>query len=200
MLFNIIMCRLLIPMMLVSNKLVRFFDANRALLMLQKKNMHICFYFNCMVLRQYLILAKFIANLIVDLNKNHRVSLDNILLVGHSLGGQITGFVGKHVYKHTGQKLPRIIALDPAGPLFVQRPDDKRLNKDDAEVVEVIHSDGGTFGFKDATGTIDFFPNGGSSQPGCTRIDLVDITSFIDPSECFNNIYTRKYLFVRTLF
>lgn len=26
-------------------------------------------------------------------------------------------------------------------------------------------------------GTIDFFPNGGNLQPGCKRIDLLDITS-----------------------
>lgn len=128
------------------------------------------------------ILGKIIARLIVDLNTNHSVNLDDILLVGHSLGGQITGFVGKKVYKLSGQKLPRIIALDPAGPLFIQRPDDKRLNKNDAQVVHVIHSDGGTFGFKDATGTIDFFPNGGNSQPGCKRIDLLDIASVADPS------------------
>ncbi|XP_018580014.1 phospholipase A1-like [Anoplophora glabripennis] len=128
--------------------------------------------------------AKIIARLIVNLNRNHGVSLDKVVVIGHSLGGQITGFVGKRVYKQTGQKLPRIIALDPAGPLFVQRPYDKRLNKHDAEVVEVIHTDGGTFGFEDATGTIDFFPNGGNSQPGCMKIDLVDITTFIDPIPC----------------
>lgn len=129
-----------------------------------------------------IVSAKFIADLIVNLNKNHNVDLNNVLLVGHSLGGQMTGFVGKHIYKMTGRKLPRIVALDPAGPLFVERPDDKRLNKDDAEIVEVIHTDGGTFGFKDATGTIDFFPNGGTSQPGCKSIDLLDPKSLIDPS------------------
>ncbi|KAJ8934543.1 hypothetical protein NQ314_013284 [Rhamnusium bicolor] len=128
-------------------------------------------------------MGKIIANLILDLNRNYSVSLDNILLVGHSLGGQITGFVGKNIYKLSGKKLPRIIALDPAGPLFSQRPDDKRLNKNDANIVEVIHTDGGTFGFKDSCGTIDFFPNGGRSQPGCKRIDLLDIRSVTDPGK-----------------
>lgn len=104
-----------------------------------------------------------------------------MLLIGHSLGGQIAGFVGKRIFNETGEKLKRIIALDPAGPLFDTRPSDKRLNKTDADIVEVIHSDGGTFGFLKACGTIDFFPNGGSSQPGCKRIDLLDITSVIEP-------------------
>lgn len=60
----------------------------------------------------------------------------------------------------------------------------KRLNKDDADVVEVLHTDGGTFGFKDACGTIDFFANGGSSQPGCKQIDLADpLRSLDDPGK-----------------
>lgn len=76
--------------------------------------------------------------MIVNLNQNYNVKLDDILLVGHSLGGQITGFVGKHVYKMTGKKLLRIIALDPAGPLFDTRPEDKRLNRSDAEAINII--------------------------------------------------------------
>lgn len=70
------------------------------------------------------------------------------------------------------------------GPLFSTRPLTKRLNKDDADVVEVLHTDGGTFGFKDACGTIDFFANGGSSQPGCKQIDLANpLRSLDDPGK-----------------
>ncbi|XP_019881701.2 phospholipase A1 isoform X1 [Aethina tumida] len=125
-----------------------------------------------------------IANLIVDLNKNYGVPLDDLLLVGHSLGGQICGFISKRIKKETGQTIPRIIALDPAGPLFTTRPEDKRLNKNDAKVVHVVHSNGGTFGYHDSIGTIDFFPNGGSSQPGCKQIDLFDPSSISDPVFC----------------
>ncbi|XP_044265372.1 uncharacterized protein LOC123011801 [Tribolium madens] len=125
-----------------------------------------------------------IGEFIVGLHKNYSVPLENILLVGHSLGGQVSGFVGKKVQELTGNKLPRIIALDPAGPLFISRPDEERLNKNDAEVVHVIHTDGGTFGFKSSCGTIDFYPNGGNSQPGCTRIDLLDIKSVAEPITC----------------
>ncbi|KAG5879920.1 hypothetical protein JTB14_014393 [Gonioctena quinquepunctata] len=128
--------------------------------------------------------SKILADLILDLNKNYGVDLEDILPIGHSLGGQITGFLGKHITKETGRKLRRIIALDPAGPLFDERPGDKRLNENDAEVVQVVHSDGGTFGFKQTCGSIDFFPNGGSSQPGCKRIDLLDLTSLADPITC----------------
>lgn len=121
--------------------------------------------------------------MIIKLKEDHDIPFEDILLIGHSLGGQITGFVGKLVKEKTGIKLPRVIALDPAGPLFDIRPEDKRLNKNDAEIVEVIHSNGGTFGFLSACGTIDFFLNGGSSQPGCKTIDLLDLKSLIDPSK-----------------
>lgn len=122
----------------------------------------------------------------VGLHKNYSVPLENILLVGHSLGGQVSGFVGKKVQELTGKKLPRIVALDPAGPFFISRPEEERLNKNDAEVVQVIHTDGGTFGFKASCGTIDFFPNGGNSQPGCTRIDILDIKSVTEPGKLRN--------------
>ena len=118
--------------------------------------------------------------LIVDLNKNYDIPLKNFLVVGHSLGGQISGFVAKKVQELTGQKLPRLVALDPAGPFFTNRPEEERLNKNDADVVQVIHTNGGTFGFFDSCGTIDFYPNGGSFQPGCLRAAFPDPDGFHD--------------------
>lgn len=48
-------------------------------------------------------------------------------------------------------------------------PKNSRLTNEDAVVVDAIHTDGGVFGVKETTGTIDFFPNGGVPvQPGCT--------------------------------
>lgn len=42
------------------------------------------------------------------------------------------------------------------------------LSSTDAEFVDVIHTDGGVFGFPIALGDADFFPNGGfPAQPGC---------------------------------
>ncbi|CAG9863706.1 unnamed protein product [Phyllotreta striolata] len=128
-----------------------------------------------------------IGNIIGDtvgkLVDEHRLDIGQFILVGHSLGGQISGFAGKHLQK-AGKKLQRIVALDPAGPLFDVRPVDKRLNPTDAEVVEVIHTDTGSFGFKDPCGTIDFYPNGGDFQAGCTRIDVFDASSIVDPIVC----------------
>lgn len=57
--------------------------------------------------------------------------------------------------------------LDPAGPLWNYNRD--RVRSSDGVYVEGIHTDGGTagLGIGAAVGDVDFFPNGGRSQPGC---------------------------------
>ncbi|KAL3288201.1 hypothetical protein HHI36_002651 [Cryptolaemus montrouzieri] len=122
--------------------------------------------------------------LINRLVTEYKIPSDNIVLIGHSLGGQISGWAAKKFKEITGNTLPRIIALDPAGPLFLLRPDSRRLNKHDAKVVMVIHSDGGKLGFPTSCGTIDFYPNGGSNQPGCWSVDLARISSYVEPVTC----------------
>ncbi|KAK9892105.1 hypothetical protein WA026_018308 [Henosepilachna vigintioctopunctata] len=99
--------------------------------------------------------------------KDNSIPLKNIVLISHSLGAHVSGWAGKRHYELTHVKLPRIIALDPAGPLFSKRPDKMRLNKNDADVVMVIHTNGNGFGIATPSGTIDFFPNGGQHQQGC---------------------------------
>lgn len=67
----------------------------------------------------------------------------------------------------------RITALDPAFPGF-HRKDIKSLNRDDADFVDVIHTDGGYFGEPGPTGTVDFFPNSGHApQPGCLNTPVL---------------------------
>lgn len=44
----------------------------------------------------------------------------------------------------------------------------------DAEFVDVVHTDGGVFGFDSPLGHVDFYPNGGMPfQPGCRLHELV---------------------------
>ncbi|KAK8780591.1 hypothetical protein V5799_018066 [Amblyomma americanum] len=64
-------------------------------------------------------------------------------------------------------------ALDPAGPLF--EGTNVTVSRGDADFVDVIHTnmghlDGFQFGLAAPVGDVDFFPNGGSLQPGCFRI------------------------------
>ncbi|CAH2003312.1 unnamed protein product [Acanthoscelides obtectus] len=92
-----------------------------------------------------------------------------IHIIGHSLGAHIAGFAGKALKRHN-KVLSRITGLDPAGPyfgIFWQHPEE-RLNKDDALIVDSIHTDGGKYGVDFALGTLDIVVNGGySPQPGC---------------------------------
>ncbi|XP_030060981.1 lipase member I [Microcaecilia unicolor] len=101
----------------------------------------------------------------IDKMLNEGASLENIYMIGVSLGAHIAGFVG-HMYN--GQ-LGRITGLDPAGPLFKGNPPDERLDPSDAQFVDVIHSDTDALGYKEALGHIDFYPNGGTDQPGCPQ-------------------------------
>ncbi|OWR41693.1 putative lipase [Danaus plexippus plexippus] len=90
-----------------------------------------------------------------------------IHLVGHSLGAHIAGFIGKTFYNLTGSRIGRITGLDPAGPCFTHVDPDLRLKESDADFVDVIHTDSGVYGIKEAVGHADYYPNGGSQQPSC---------------------------------
>lgn len=89
-------------------------------------------------------------------------------IIGYSLGAHAAGICGKYVRN----RIHTIHGLDPAGPLFYNRWYNDRLNFDDADYVEVMHTNAGTLGFSNPIGYADFYPNGGSSQPGC-GLDLV---------------------------
>ncbi|KAJ8720085.1 hypothetical protein PYW07_012128 [Mythimna separata] len=91
----------------------------------------------------------------------------SIYIVGHSLGSHIAGVAGKKFRELTGKLIGRITALDPAGPCFSNVSNDGRLDKTDAEFVDVIHTNEGFLGLKEPVGHKDFYPNGGSSQTGC---------------------------------
>lgn len=107
-----------------------------------------------------LILKEFIDEMLAK-----GASLDNIYMIGVSLGAHISGFVGE---MYAG-KLGRITGLDPAGPLFNGKPAEDRLDPSDAQFVDVIHSDTDALGYKEPLGHIDFYPNGGLDQPGCPK-------------------------------
>ncbi|XP_018795054.1 PREDICTED: lipase member H-A isoform X1 [Bactrocera latifrons] len=99
------------------------------------------------------------------------LDIDKFHIVGHSLGGQMAGIIGREVYRRNGKtkKLPRLSALDPAFPLFYGTFS-YHLSKHDAEFVDVIHTDAWIYGAPVSTGTADFWPNGGTTlQPGCPK-------------------------------
>lgn len=104
------------------------------------------------------ILKKFMDEMLIN-----GASLDSIHMIGVSLGAHISGLVGQMF----GGQLGRITGLDPAGPLYRGKPPSERLDPTDAQFVDVIHSDTDGLGYADALGHVDFYPNGGTDQPGC---------------------------------
>ncbi|CAG9760475.1 unnamed protein product [Ceutorhynchus assimilis] len=90
-----------------------------------------------------------------------------IHVVGFSLGAHVSGLVGNNLQKTLGSSFYRITGLDPALPFFATLNNDWKLDKTDADFVDVIHTSAGTFGKLEATGHVDFYVNGGSLQPTC---------------------------------
>ncbi|XP_017787287.1 PREDICTED: pancreatic triacylglycerol lipase-like [Nicrophorus vespilloides] len=103
-------------------------------------------------------------NAIENLMEKYGMSYEQIHLCGHSLGAHVVGAIGATM----GGNADRIIATDPALPLFWLNDTEKRLDISDAKFVQVIHTNGGLQGFRSSIGHADYFPNGGGmNQPGC---------------------------------
>ncbi|XP_046645359.1 pancreatic lipase-related protein 3-like [Daphnia pulicaria] len=106
--------------------------------------------------------------------ENTQTPFSSIHLMGHSLGAHVAGGAGAAV---TLGRVPRITGLDPAGPFFSLNDTDTRLDPSDGDFVDIIHTNGGTLlgdelGFLPPIGHIDFYPNGGQFQPGCSELGL----------------------------
>jgi pancreatic triacylglycerol lipase len=98
------------------------------------------------------------------------LDFENLHIIGHSLASQLAGFLGRAIIKQSKgkRKLRRITGLDPAFPLFYPGWIAGHLNENDADLVDVIHTDGIIYGTPFTTGTVDFWPNGAFIyQPGC---------------------------------
>lgn len=61
----------------------------------------------------------------------------------------------------------RSLGLDPALPGFFWALPGISISKESGKHVQIIHTNGGFLGYLEAYGHSDFFPNGGSKQPGC---------------------------------
>ncbi|KAJ8951111.1 hypothetical protein NQ318_021555 [Aromia moschata] len=105
----------------------------------------------------------FVAKFLQTLQASYGLNFSRTMLVGHSLGAHVCGNAGAAL----GGLVKHIVGMDPAFPLFSYSNTDNRLDTTDARFVEVIHTNGGLLGFSASIGHMDYFPNGGSRQPGC---------------------------------
>ncbi|KAM7350117.1 vitellogenin-1-like [Cochliomyia hominivorax] len=100
-----------------------------------------------------------------------KIPVENIHLIGHSLGAHIVGYAGRYFTKNTGTNLTRITGLDPANPCFNEGENLSGLQRNDAEFIDIIHSNPGGFGKPNAVGDVDFYPEGlAPIKPGCTQL------------------------------
>ncbi|CAI9606922.1 unnamed protein product, partial [Staurois parvus] len=114
-----------------------------------------------------------IAYFLNTLQTAYNYDLNDVHLIGHSLGAHVAGEAGKRQ-----RGIGRISGLDPAGPYFEYTPPLVRLDPTDAVFVDAIHTDGSFtmdklgYGMMHTLGNVDFYPNGGEVMPGCDKISL----------------------------
>ncbi|OQR75339.1 lipase member H-A-like [Tropilaelaps mercedesae] len=104
------------------------------------------------------------------------IKANNIHFVGFSLGGQMSGYFARQFFNATGERIGHVTALDTAAPHFEHLG--IMPKRGDADFVEAIHTSAsgniltGKVGIIEPYGDIDFYPNGGVKQPGCSIIQL----------------------------
>ena len=140
------------------------------------------------------LVGKQVAILVEKINESIGKSItERTHVVGFSLGAHVAGFAGTQL-----KNLSRITGLDPAGPLFEGYDGKVRLDKTDANYVDVIHSNGeslivGGFGTWEPIGHVDFYPNGGRAQRGCQHFLVGGLYDFIYSYQG-NDTSTYRYL------
>ena len=87
-------------------------------------------------------MADFISNLVLKGAK-----YEDFHILGASLGAHVAGYVGHFTHGQIG----RITGLDPSGPLFHSASPKDKLDKTDAQFVDIIHTAGKWVGNRGVT-------------------------------------------------
>ncbi|KAM3962930.1 uncharacterized protein ACR2FA_003031 [Aphomia sociella] len=127
------------------------------------------------------LVGKQLAMLLQGLAKHIDLRFEDVHLIGFSLGAHVAGFAGSEL-----RNISRITGLDPAGPLFEFQDPRARLDRSDAKFVDVIHSNGetlilGGLGAAQPLGHVDFYPNGGRVQHGCSNLFVGAVSDLVLP-------------------
>ncbi|XP_065058889.1 inactive pancreatic lipase-related protein 1-like isoform X2 [Rhopilema esculentum] len=130
-----------------------------------------------------------LAYLLKYILKGRKIQDRYVHIIGFSLGAHVAGYAGTRV-KTDGYKLGRITGLDPGDLPYGTRIYEGahpfvRLDRTDADFVDVIHTDIKGLGIDAPIGHLDFFPNGGATQPGCGVVNFFNEIGNIRSREKF---------------
>ncbi|XP_076240395.1 phospholipase A1 [Calliopsis andreniformis] len=146
-----------------------------------------------------------VENITSILSTSNDINWGPLHLVGHSLGAHICGFAAKELRRRQSKwKVERITGLDPAQPCFKNADPSVKLHKSDALFVDVIHTNGRLLsqiglGLPEPIGHVDFYPNGGRSQPGCVRMNSSYFEYLPIPLQAINKSicsHGRSYIYL----
>ncbi|EDW23989.1 GL23623 [Drosophila persimilis] len=112
--------------------------------------------------------GKKVANMINFLNSDFGMSLDNLYVIGHSLGAHVSGYAGRTPMARSTPSsawTPHFPSSATTRPTSVSAPPTPGM-------WSPIQTNGGNLGFLKPIGKGAFYPNGGKTQPGC----FLDVT------------------------
>ncbi|CAK9807663.1 Pancreatic triacylglycerol lipase (Fragment) [Anthophora plagiata] len=127
----------------------------------------------------------------IDFLVSQGMDPSKLTIVGHSLGAHVAG-LSSHYAK---AKANFVVALDPAMPNFLLAGPGKRVSTEDANFVQVIHTNGGVLGYVEPLGHVDFYPNGGCLQAGC-MVDMIGSCSHLRSVQYFAESINSKVGFI----
>ncbi|XP_031768708.2 phospholipase A1 member A-like [Galleria mellonella] len=109
--------------------------------------------------------GKHVAEMLYNLSRQD-VGFDpkKLEILGLSLGGQTMSFIAKSYYALAGVKIGRLTALDPMGPCFRNLGPENRLDKSDADFVELVGTNIDGYGVAEPLAHVNFYVNGGEHQ------------------------------------
>ncbi|KAG7205891.1 hypothetical protein KM043_007820 [Ampulex compressa] len=123
------------------------------------------------VVKSIPVVARYVAYVMEDMKVFMGLDLSTTKMVGHSLGAHLAGLSAREVSGNVAE----VVGLDPAKPHFEDAKPDARIDATDATHVQIIHTNVGLLGIKEAIGTSDFYPNSGRYQPGCPSYDIFGV-------------------------
>lgn len=106
------------------------------------------------------------------------VKADSIHFIGYSVGAHIAGLVANHLKPDDGT-IARITGLDPTIFFYNGANNSRDLDPSDAKFVDVLHTGAGILGQWSPSGHVDFYMNGGTSQPGCASFAIFREFNFL---------------------